>query len=476
MLHFSTTADPDGSQAPDSPPPPAYEFCQQEFDQKISHALEASQNDQPQQRSGNDDDGEWEVWDETIFAAAAAGLTLSDANTSTPSNRASVSGSNPAPTLRQSSSSTGASSGSDCARAAIQPLRIVKKNSVKEKERPSWYTEAQLDREPTPPAAAESSSSSHLIASGQSSPRTSRTPEREPTPPPEFTELGPDLDGPPYEPYEAQGPPEVTLSYTPGDSNPPSPLASPTIPPSHDPFFHSAPISQTSFNRSFTQLPAQHEYPRTLPAVPDTRQQSVMNSNQPSTQVRPSVSMSNIRPRYGNPRVAFDPQLAYRSEHTGNRAHEDTMSSQKIDAAAFYNSAVSAVYTTGRGSTMRTPVPNNSYGHMRHSTAQPQLHAPQPRIPLQVQGTAVYGAGRTSPAPSVQSMQSSYSQDYTNNRHSTYQFSTPQPSINQANTTSYQPTSYQATSYHGQGTSHQPTSYQPSSYQPTAYSGANRRW
>lgn len=43
----------------EEPPPPAYELIQQEFDQKILHALEASQSE-PQPRFEGE---EWEEWD-----------------------------------------------------------------------------------------------------------------------------------------------------------------------------------------------------------------------------------------------------------------------------------------------------------------------------------------------------------------------------------------------------------------------------
>ena len=42
--------------SPEEPPPPAYDFSQQEFDQKISHALEQS-------RAVVDEEDEWEVWE-----------------------------------------------------------------------------------------------------------------------------------------------------------------------------------------------------------------------------------------------------------------------------------------------------------------------------------------------------------------------------------------------------------------------------
>ena len=58
---------------PDSPPPPAYEFCQEEFDRKVSYAIEESQN-----QSASADDEEWEVWDEAAFTAAASRLGLTD--------------------------------------------------------------------------------------------------------------------------------------------------------------------------------------------------------------------------------------------------------------------------------------------------------------------------------------------------------------------------------------------------------------
>ena len=160
-----------------------------------------------------------------------------------------------------------------------------------------------------------------------------------------------------------------------------------------------------------------------------------------------------------------------------------------------YSSAVSAVYTSGRGVTSQNPT-QNSYVVFQQSAARrndwvaysntayakpivPQvpLMAPQPRTPLPPHSLHAYVTGRTSPAPSIQSMQSNLSQDYISNRYSTYQGSTPVATGHQTN--AYQPTTYEPTSYRPatqQFNAFQSTSYQPTAYQPTTYSNGGRRW
>ncbi|KAI0340927.1 hypothetical protein BDW22DRAFT_369635 [Trametopsis cervina] len=355
--------------APDEIPPPAYEFSQEEFDQKISHALDASQ-------TATDEPDEWETWDEAAFAAAAAQLTLSD-----PTDRASSSRSPPAQThfssaLASSSSATNYNNGSNAyssgqgssdAGLKTQPLRVVKKSrpssAGREKERPSWYAEAQLDtvntppapaprpqRQPSPPRSSLSHSISVISRSGNG--------EREPTPPPMFEPIGPSLDGPPYEGFDGQNPATqgLVMTYVPGDSRPASPLHSPTSPSLAPAYPQAPPLVQPSAERRSLPRPLPHAAPSVSPPVsppprqpyqsasPPPRQtyQSVPQPRVPVPRVSPRpVTSYNARPKsYAPPRIAFDPRVAYGgadskgSSYFANR--EELPPPTNIDPASFY--------------------------------------------------------------------------------------------------------------------------------------------
>lgn len=341
---------------PDSPPPPAYEFCQQEFDQKVSHALEASQAEPPRESAGED---EWEAWDETIFAAAAARLTLSDASAGagsstyylrSPHADASVShlgtapGQGPIP-----GNGKARSDGREDAHAegafgpgggSVQPLRIVKKatplaqpeaGSAKEKERPSWYAEAQLDAGPPQDAPQPATSFRAEVH------RSDSIVSRSDTPPPMFTPIGPSLDGPPYE-----GPP-VVLTYVPGDSRPASPLHSP---PATQTTFAGAPFSHSrsgSTGRRSLPQPPQPQAPQrsfspssfvqarpTHQSLPPPRPPPSTGSPRPTTAYHP-------KPVYSAPRVAFDPRMAYADAKSSPfDTHGLEPPPPKVNAAALY--------------------------------------------------------------------------------------------------------------------------------------------
>jgi hypothetical protein len=346
--------------APDSPPPPAYEFCQQEFDQKVSHALEASQ------RQANEDD-EWEVWDEAAFEVAAARLVLSDppvvGESSSSSSRSTgdASGSGlavpasasaqPVP-IRGNGNGKAKSDGSEYdddayeATQGVQPLRIAKKGTTsvqpelgREKERPSWFAEAQLGG-PTQDAATPDTNQGAPL-------RRSDTmfSERLPTPPPEFTPVGPSLDGPPYD-----GPVTV-LTYVPGDSRPASPLHSPI--PVHAPLPSAPPrLSQSPSNRRSLPQPPQVDQ-RSFSASPAppirTHYHSLPAPARPSpprTSPRPTTTYS-AKPAYVAPRVAFDPRLAYASAQKSSYfdvARGTEPLPAKVNAASLYRYAYSPIY------------------------------------------------------------------------------------------------------------------------------------
>lgn len=338
--------------APDSPPPPAYEFCPQEFDQKVSHALEASAAEQ----QAHAEEEEWEVWDEAAFEAAVARLAVSDGSGSgsTGAHAASSSSRSPtdasasvpaapivAPSVSTSSSAPdpGNGKGKDNggARGAspaptVQPLRILKKaprahaDGAKGKERPSWLAEAQLEPHPAPAPAHAGA------ALGRSD--TMRS-ERMVTPPPMFTDVGPSLEGPPYE--------GVVLAYAPPDSPPASPLHSPP-PTEHALAFAPAPVPSPP-----PHAPVQRHGRRSLPQPPPAppRELSPLNvaAVRPAHQSLPQpVAATRAAATYAKqsfitPRVAFDPRVAY--GNPGARSSYFDMAQQeppptKVEASALY--------------------------------------------------------------------------------------------------------------------------------------------
>ena len=337
----------------DELPPPTYEFSQQEFDQKISHALEQS-------RAVVDEEDEWEVWDEAAFAAAAAQLTVSEsAVESASSSRSPPPG--PAPNSPSSSTYNGdaQSNYSNEEGTTVQPLRIVKKSrepSVSQKERPNWYADAGLERPlPVPPrsprnvpASQQSVNHAHRLSDV---PPTPILEEREPTPPPIFEPIGPSLDGPPYEGYDEPPPqPERTglvMAYVPGDSRPASPLHSPTSPsynisqihippppPLIQPHPRSLPTSSSPPPVPSSSVPREASTPLRRPAIPSPRPPAQRQGLRPTASYRDSLKTK----RYLPPRVVFDPRVAYgdkaRSSYFNDTPEEPLP--QDVDPASFY--------------------------------------------------------------------------------------------------------------------------------------------
>ena len=345
-------SDPDAFETPDSPPPPSYELCQQEFDEKIARALEASQRDQIDQLPAIEaevgEDG-WQIWSDAVCAAAAARLSLMDDATNYSSGQSSSACGPSANTGDSASRSLHIADATshlhDTAGGRNRLQRInTKQPSAKEKERPSWYTDARLGDGPSanpPPASSTDTGNSawpQNASSGRSTPRTpsekTPTPERVQTPPPEFEEVGPDLDGPPYEAYE----PEptrgrgVVLTYVPGDSNPPSPLASPTIP-----------DRNTTFSNFIPPISLPQAQRRRLPTPPTQTAPAPPHSVSPSLSIQSNVNPAvynfpELKHRYGNPRVAFDPRVAYTgmSNQSSITHHEEPHPSSKVHAGSFY--------------------------------------------------------------------------------------------------------------------------------------------
>lgn len=348
---MSTLHDFDAS---DEPPPPAYEFTQQEFDQKISHALEQSR--------AAVDEGEWEVWDEAAFAAAAAALTVSD--NSTPAVAGASSSRSPPPPRPALASSSFPSSHNGDGRSnysneegtATQPLRIVKKSrepSVKEKERPSWYADAGLDGHQRSASTSSRQRAPNSLHVANSLPNHSTEPvhleeDREPTPPPMFEAVGPSLEGPPYEGYGEPQPqqPGLVMAYAPGDSRPASPLQSPTTSPTLTQVYVSSPpplIQPLPGRRTLPVPPSRSPVPASLPR--ELREQQHLSVPQPP---RPSGHRPNLRPTasyrdslksksYVPPRVAFDPRIAYgEKDRSSYYDVPEGSPPPDIDPASFY--------------------------------------------------------------------------------------------------------------------------------------------
>lgn len=371
-------SDPSDFEAPDSPPPPAYEFCQQEFDQKVSHALEASQSE-PQPRF---EDEEWEEWDEEKFAAAVASMSVGE-------NAAAGSSTLPAVPVASRSpppavSGNGKAKSEEPAnewQAEVRPLRIAKKNTAtrREKERPSWYTEAQLgeQRRPTLHVSSGAVAAPATRIMSPPPPISAYPEERNSTPPPMFTAVDNSLDGPPYE--------GVVMSYIPGDSRPASPLHSPPPIAAPMPFSAAHSASPPLGRRSLPQPPQANARPYTPSISPSARmQQQHQSLPAPARQLpqraspRPSTTYS-LKPPSFAPRLTFDPRVAYGSEKSSlfNNTPVEEPPPAKIDAAALYRYE-------------RAPeiCPDDAYTWVHSSSVASMYSAGIPAAPSRIQSSA----------------------------------------------------------------------------------------
>ncbi|KAI0698589.1 hypothetical protein BC835DRAFT_644766 [Cytidiella melzeri] len=483
-------ASPRNFDSQDEPPPPAYEFCEQEFDRKISDALEAS-------RDAVDDEGEWQVWDEAAFAAAVANMTVADSAGGASSSRSPP----PAPALASSTSPrhTSLSSEQGASTPATQPLRVVKRqrqpSTRKQKERPNWYAEAGLgDGPPSAPAeTTRPSLASQIVPSTTSSNSLLRQPsvvERESTPPPMFEPIGPSLDGPPYDGYGDPPPPPrrqgLVMTYVPGDSRPASPLHSPTSPSlSHAPA--SAPtLLQPLADRRHLPRPSMHEslspsvtpqpYSHHHSAPPPPRPPVQRPSPRPTSAYRDNLKSSS----YASTRLVFDPRVAYGgSERSSYYDMREDLPPGDIDPASFYTASVSSIYsasTTAKRMSLSPPAPSSIY--TQPSRPQPAYSQPASQHQAQPQHLGLSYPDRQamrSPAPSVRTVASQPSENYQQSygARTGYQTQSQSPP---SRWSTYQPTTYQPTAYQQQPqqqSAYQPTSYQPpsaDSYQPTGYS------
>ena len=392
---------------PPSPPPPSYEISQHEFDQKTSRILEQSAAEPPPRRV--DKDG-FEIWDEAVFEAQVALNTLSLGQSSQSNGKAAVvtpahsrqgsvasssaNHASPPPFVPSSqygssyppekprarrqlpqlpsaggASGHGSRAGSDSGSSlsppssppqSVRPTRVSRRAPTK--ERPSWYAEAGLGGSSPPMSPLQSSASS---SSGSSSAQQERplrrqltvfnNTEREVTPPPEFTAVGPSLDGPPYETivmtYEGEPPPpaagilEPPISATPpppGDFATPQPQRART--PASTVASH-APVPRPSSGRPHPPH-AQSLPQRPSHATPSPRPHAVHAQSMPAgssvsmrrdgaalraSAFEPAGQLSNA------PRLSFNPQMAYTKPVAPTMAaRSEDAELQAVNPTAFY--------------------------------------------------------------------------------------------------------------------------------------------
>ncbi|KAH9853460.1 hypothetical protein C2E23DRAFT_728219 [Lenzites betulinus] len=376
---------------PGSPPPPAYEISQTEFDQKTEHVVAESAKEPPEPRV--DEDG-FEVWDDAVFAAALAGVeSLSVGGSSSREIPSSATGTHPTSSyprekaravseqspprpanVRFASESVGSSS------SQTRPLKVSKKMRPG-KERPAWYDEAGLGAAPSSSSGARTETArtgtQAAAPAGDAQRRVARGPRRqltvmnntgdvvrdsrEDTPPPEFTPVGPDLDGPPYEEavvmsYDGPelepsdldpAPPafdSLSMSYTPQPPPPPqqAPPQADHIRPHAQSLPPAPPISTLHPNRPHV------DHAQTMPSAPPARQQ-------PSSA---AIPIKNYQPnaKYTSaPRVSFDHRMAYGKALPSVPQDEEPLPQQVFGASAFYNHAVAAHFTPNLPARMRQP-------------------------------------------------------------------------------------------------------------------------
>lgn len=347
----------------DELPPPAYEITQDDFDRKTGRVIEESAREPPEPRV--DEDG-FEIWDEEAFEAALAAMgSLSVAEGVSSGQSSAGSDSLPnyppekAPKLPEQSTPPAASppvaSGSSSAgssSAQTRPLNLARKTRPG-KERPSWFEEAGLGAATPSAPHVQPQSRADVPSQAEALSRAGRPPrrqltvmnrdgadlEREVTPPPEFTPVGPSLDGPPYESF--------TMSYDGPELEPPDLLPPPpafdTLPERYTPRPSPQPSPQPDHTRPHPahalSLPATTPSPlltarphvdhaQTLPAAPTSRVQPPPATN----------ALKDYQPRAklpGAPRLAFNPQLAY-SKPLPSVPQDEEPPPQTFDASAFY--------------------------------------------------------------------------------------------------------------------------------------------
>ncbi|KAI0774286.1 hypothetical protein C8Q74DRAFT_823054 [Fomes fomentarius] len=411
---------------PPSPPPPSYEISQNEFDQKTSHVLEQSAAEPPPRRV--DKEG-FEIWDEAIYEAHAALNTLSlgqslqfprsigngeaaaQAHSRHPSSSSSSIPLPPAfsPSPRYgsryppeksralpelvaaSSSSSGSRSSADVGLSSpplsppqtVRPLRVNKRTRPT-KERPAWYADAGLGGGSPPPSPLQSSAGSSSTPEERPLRRqltVFNSTEREGTPPPEFTPVGPSLDGPPYDAivmtYEGEPPPPPSPP-----SGTPGPPAFSTHPPPIEYMTPQPQVAPLPTDSTIPQLQVPHApvpragsvrphpaHAQSLPEpqahhTPSPRPHPVHHQSVPVARPPPASSVSAIRGGAAlrasayeptAPRLSFNPQMAYAKPAVPTMATYIVDTEPVVSASAFYSNAVSSHYAFTVPAHMRRP-------------------------------------------------------------------------------------------------------------------------
>ncbi|KDQ20742.1 hypothetical protein BOTBODRAFT_40818 [Botryobasidium botryosum FD-172 SS1] len=367
--------------SPTGPPPPAYEFSQQEFDRKIAHVEDYSLSvSQTRQRYLNSvEEEEFERWDDAVFQANAARYAPLQSYASASAGAGSSSAARPLPNPHHAVAATSSS-------APIRPLSIAKKTTPPApapyvKDRPSWLADAGLDTPPssqpitTPPTFQHDTQvprprSYSITSSVTDSPPEGRRyvtnspasiqqtfshalhddPEGElDLPPPPFAAVGPSLAGPAYEDVVGRRP-------TPGAARMQSPQ------PNHYSHAPPGPPAQQPVHSNYSSLQNRRDSVPTAPRPPSA-------NRRPHT----SHSASGPNPRsFGLPPVQFDASIAYAQKS----ALGDVNMQPKLPAegaTAFYSSAVSS-HLAPRPLPPRQPTrqtTSNSYYSSQHNPAVP---------------------------------------------------------------------------------------------------------
>ncbi|RPD67151.1 hypothetical protein L226DRAFT_608391 [Lentinus tigrinus ALCF2SS1-7] len=248
--------------------------------------------------------------------------------------------------------------------SGIQPLRVAKKSRPR-KERPAWYAEAGLGGNSPPPSplASEASSSTgpRQVPLRRQLTVFNNT-ERELTPPPEFSAIGPSLDGPPYETlltYEGTSPPPPSAPEPPAFEPLPPPVppaAAPTIPQPRSP---ATPVPRSGSAR----LGPHPAHSQSLPqnhTAPSPRPHTVHHQTMPAVpQYGSSIRASLFEPggkSNNTPRLSFNPQMAYaKPVAPAMPAFAADAEPQAVNPSAFYSHAVSAHYSFNVPARMRRP-------------------------------------------------------------------------------------------------------------------------
>lgn len=298
-------------------PPPAY--SEQDFDHKVSSALEVSLIT-PQPQHGGEE--EWEEWDDAIHATAAQAVFSLDNNRSFGSGSSQGLGAGSLERY-QGSPLPDKKGPASPGLPAIEPLRIQKKAqqaphspSEQSKSRPSWFAEAETN---TQSSASGSRTLQHDIPPEDE--------EDHSIPPPPFTAVAPSLDGRPV----------IVMAYHPsGESRPPSPLNSPIRVPleisahDHEPMSFSRPPSLVHPDQPQSYVEQFHATNQTasLPHRPARRSLPTVPHPPHHVGQRPSTAQSSAR-------MNFDPYTAYNPGYERGFPHA-RLPTQHFEPNAFY--------------------------------------------------------------------------------------------------------------------------------------------